>query len=527
MLKRVSTTAIVILTLAFIASLWSSFPTTTLAQEKRHDGSPAENRPDAVFTNPAPITILDQSIANPYPSTITVSGFTGNIPSTPGSVKVTLNGFSHNFPDDVAMVLVGPTGAALLLQDGAGDDPNMANVTYTLSDTGATRLPDTTAWAAGTYKPTSYYAAGTAFPAPGPGTAHAHPGPASGGTATFSSVFGGTNPNGDWKLFVGDFAEFDAGNISGGWTLEILPPVALPSNDAKLDMDADGKTDYVVVRNVGGGASGQARWFTFFHNGGILATDWGIASDQFFSDDYDGDFKDDFAVFRPGAQGVFYIIRSATNTIYVDGFGQTGDDATVVGDYTGDGLADLAVYRSGAAAGEQSVWYYRSLGSQGFTGVPWGINGDFPVPGDYDGDGRHDFVVQRAQGAQGLFWKRLATGATSNEIFGQSTDTTVPGDYDDDGKTDIAVIRDEGGTLVWEFEPSGTAGTTVVRDSWGVAATDIAVPGDYDGDGDTEYAVWRPGSPSVFYIMTVGTRVITSVNWGEANDIPVANFDSH
>src|SRR4051812_34105625 len=75
-------------------------------------------RPETVFTNSTPITINDNTTANPYPSTIAVSGLSGTIPTTPGSVKVTINGFSHTFPDDVAMLLVGPTGAALLIQDG-------------------------------------------------------------------------------------------------------------------------------------------------------------------------------------------------------------------------------------------------------------------------------------------------------------------------------------------------------------------------------------------------------------------------
>src|SRR5437870_4780263 len=69
--------------------------------------------PQTVFTNSSPITINDASTATPYPSTITASGLGTSIPATAGSVKVTLNGFSHTFPDDVGIVLVGPTGAAI------------------------------------------------------------------------------------------------------------------------------------------------------------------------------------------------------------------------------------------------------------------------------------------------------------------------------------------------------------------------------------------------------------------------------
>ena len=179
----------------------------------------------STFSNTAAITIPDVGNASPYPSTVTVAGV-GTIPATPGSVQVTINGFSHTFPDDVGIVLVGPTGAALLLQDGAGDDP-MVDVTYTLSDTGATQLPDTGVWGPGTYKPTAYVEDN--FPAPGPGTTYGNPGPAGGGTATFASIFGGTNANGVWSLYVVDFVAGEAGAIAGGWSLTITTDSGCPT----------------------------------------------------------------------------------------------------------------------------------------------------------------------------------------------------------------------------------------------------------------------------------------------------------
>lgn len=535
MYKSVLVAPSLLAVLVIAVFMGSSLSVTTLAQGRAQAKSVAENaQPQTVFTNPAPITINDAvadgvpNPATPYPSIITVSGIMGSIPVAPGSIKVTLNGFSHTFPDDVAIVLVGPTGAALLLQSGAGDNPNMVGVTYTLSDTGAAALPNLTAWTAGTYKPTAYYT-GDDFPAPGPGTAYAHPGPADANSATFSSVFGGTNPNGDWKLYVTDVVTGDFGNISGGWSLEIIPHT--PVNDAPVDINGDGKTDFVTLRNISGGTSGELTWFTLF-NGGPPSNNvvWGIATDTPIPADFDGDQKDDYAIWRPGTVGKFYIVRSATNTLFVDDFGQTGDDATVVGDYDGDGFDEMAVYRSGATAGANSFWFYRSETSlQGFVSVQWGLNGDFPAPGDYDGDGRYDFVVQRpdSNGVNGRFFVRMAAGLQYSELFGLMDDVVVPGDYDDDGKTDLAVVRIDGANLRWDFEPSGTAGSTVVTDVWGVAATDYITQGDYDGDGRTDYSVWRPGTPGTFYQMTVGTRAITTRTWGEINDFPAANYNEH
>ncbi len=302
-----------------------------------------------------------------------------------------------------------------------------------------------------------------------------------------------------------------------------------PENIAPLDMNGDGKTDYVTLRNVGGGVSGQVRWYTSFQDGfPTSTTDWGIASDQFVPADYDGDGKTDFAVFRPGNQGVFYIVRSATMTMFTEEFGINGDDASVVGDYTGNGRADLAVYRAGATPADPSTWFYRQIGSPpGVQSVVWGQGGDTPAPGDYDGDDKYDFVVQRpdSNGVNGRFWVKTSGGVIYSQWFGLANDSVVPGDYDGDGKTDMAVARNDNGQWRWEFRPSG--GGADVSDTWGVFATDIIAQGDYDGDGTTEYTVWRPGNPGVFYTMTPVTRNIFSRPWGLTGDVPAANFNEH
>ncbi|MFQ3632462.1 hypothetical protein, partial [Roseiflexus sp.] len=54
--------------------------------------------------------------ATPYPSTIEVSGLSSSIVS----VAVRLNRLSHTFPDDLDIVLVGPSGQAIMLMSDAG-----------------------------------------------------------------------------------------------------------------------------------------------------------------------------------------------------------------------------------------------------------------------------------------------------------------------------------------------------------------------------------------------------------------------
>jgi hypothetical protein len=83
-----------------------------------------------------------------------------------------------------------------------------------------------------------------------------------------------------------------------------------------VDFNGDGRSDYCVVRDVGG----QIRWFynTAGTGAATVALDWGLtASDILTPADFDGDGKTDIAVWRQGAPTVarFFILQSATNTV--------------------------------------------------------------------------------------------------------------------------------------------------------------------------------------------------------------------
>lgn len=60
------------------------------------------------FENSSTITINDSisppTVASPYPSQISVQNLSGNITD----VNLKLSGYSHSFPDDVAVLVVGP-----------------------------------------------------------------------------------------------------------------------------------------------------------------------------------------------------------------------------------------------------------------------------------------------------------------------------------------------------------------------------------------------------------------------------------
>jgi hypothetical protein len=317
-----------------------------------------------------------------------------------------------------------------------------------------------------------------------------------------------------------------------------ITTVSTPAGaSAVLDYNGDGRTDYVVVRNTGGGSGGAVTWFINF--AGSLSTAgarWGISTDFFLDGDFDGDGRSDITVFRPSStpsQSNFFILQSATNTARIENFGLNGDDPTVVEDYDGDGKTDVAVYREGLTPDSQSTWFYRgSLNnpSGNITYAPWGKSGDFPVPGDFDGDGRADLVVQRSSGGgQGQFWMLQTTAGFSSIIFGNPTDQILPGDYDGDGKTDLAVARGSGGNLNWWYRRSIDA-AIVGPIAFGLSATDFPTQGDYDGDGRTDIAVWRPNADATqtyFWIRNSSTAAVQTAEWGQQGDYPVANYNSH
>ncbi|MBV6497669.1 MAG: hypothetical protein DYH05_13385 [Acidobacteria bacterium ACB1] len=308
-----------------------------------------------------------------------------------------------------------------------------------------------------------------------------------------------------------------------------------------VDFNGDGKTDYAVIRNTGGGPTDTVTWFECYGTGasqpcsGDAGVDFGVAIDYFTPADFDGDGKSDVAIWReaPAGQAAYYILQSSDSTVRVDVFGQMNDDPSVVADYTGDGKADPAVYRMGINAGDQSYWFYRASSGPNagnIVYVPWGSEGDFPGPGDYDGDGKSDFMVQRGGGPQAVFWMLSNdTGAVSTYYFGTPNDFIIPGDYDGDGKTDLAVRQVSGGNINWYVRKSSAPDDFPYFGTWGVSG-DTIVQGDYDGDGKTDLAVWRQNADptqNFFYVRSSTSGSLIQTEWGQAGDYAVASYNTH
>ena len=174
------------------------------------------------FSNANVITLNDglapPTRATPYPSSITVTGFAGQVLT---KAVVTLYGFTHEFPSDVDILLVGPPGQKTILMANTGGQNkySVTNLTVTFDDDAASTLPINTRLVSGTFKPTDGYAAlgypnlPFDFPSPAPAGNSNSP--------TALSVFKNTDPTGTWNLFVVDDVSGDVGTIAGGWSLSL------------------------------------------------------------------------------------------------------------------------------------------------------------------------------------------------------------------------------------------------------------------------------------------------------------------
>lgn len=169
--------------------------------------------------------------ANPYPSSITVSGLTGTITD----VNVTLlsmntQGDTSNPPqhwaEDNDVMVSSPSGTGvILMSDAGGDNDNsvgpVANVTLLFDEQAANQLPADSHLSGGasnitvTARPVNDSDPNTGD---GPDEWDA-PAPAPGGTAL--SAFNGQNPNGTWRLWITDDVQGATATFAG-WCVDIL-----------------------------------------------------------------------------------------------------------------------------------------------------------------------------------------------------------------------------------------------------------------------------------------------------------------
>lgn len=163
--------------------------------------------------------------ASPYPIVVPVSGQVGRIED----VYVYLHGLAHSYPDDLDILLVAPGGQTIMLaSDVCGGIPTTNTTTWRINDDDPP-LPDEgdcRYWGAGGagvgYGPTDFEP-GEVLPAPAP----------AGPYGTALSVLDGTDPNGDWRVYVSDDRDRGSGFLRDvQLSFDLTGPVAGPPDTA-------------------------------------------------------------------------------------------------------------------------------------------------------------------------------------------------------------------------------------------------------------------------------------------------------
>ena len=188
--------------------------------------------------------------------------------------------------------------------------------------------------------------------------------------------------------FVANLSGLEEQRVQGWGVLGDVPIVT--------DLDGDSVDDPTVFRPSSG------EFWSIRSAEGAIGLSWGLNGDIPVPSDFDGDNRDDLAVWRP-SDGFWWILQSSKNNstapedVLYRQFGLPGD-SPMVGDYTGDGVSDLVVYRpsSGHWFVCPSQTNFDCLNSLQVT--QFGLPGDFPIRGDFDGDGTLDLAVYRPAG---------------------------------------------------------------------------------------------------------------------------------
>ena len=260
---------------------------------------------------------------------------------------------------------------------------------------------------------------------------------------------------------------------------------------------------------------------------------------------------DTIGLFRPDSPtgNNTYFLRN-TNTLgppanTIAGFGNTGDLA-VVGDWDGDGIVTIGVFRPNTPAGTNTFFLRNTnnLGVGDITIESIGQNGDIPIVGDWDGNGTTTVGLLRPDsppGSNTLFlWNSNNSPAGPPDItivgIGATGDRPIAGKWTGSGASSIGLMRSNSPSglntfFIWNTLPTTPPYTPDVTIGGIGAVGDEPLAGDWNGNATVSIGLFRPGAPSgtnTFFLWNSIALTppyvpdVTVAGFGAVGDHPVA-----
>ncbi|MBI4915079.1 MAG: hypothetical protein HY825_04470 [Acidobacteria bacterium] len=191
-------------------------------------------------------------------------------------------------------------------------------------------------------------------------------------------------------------------------------------------------------------------------------------------------------------------------------------DLAVVGDWDGDGIDTVGIYRG-------NTFYLRNSNTAGNADlvVEFGAPGDVPIAGDWDGDGLDTIGVYRPGDAAWFLKNSNAGGAPDLSFtYGLTDETPVVGDWNADGIDTVGIFR--ASDRQWYLHNTNASGDAELVFPYGDPATDVPIVGDWDNDGTDTVGVYRPAQGEWFLKNTnAAGNADLNFTYGILNEKPV------
>ena len=304
------------------------------------------------------------------------------------------------------------------------------------------------------------------------------------------------------------------------------------------DFNGDGRPDVatingtssdvsVFLRQAGGGFAQEA--------GSPISVGVGSGPSGAAVGDYNGDGLADLAVSTFVFGNVSVLLRQPGGGFALEGGAPislgTRISAVAAGDFNSDGRLDLAATEND---GNELVVLLRNGQNTGFTAQPPLPTGLTPVAiavGDYNGDGLPDLATANRNGDSATILLRVPGGTFSSEAAVPAGDDPigiVAADFDANGRADLAVTNAAPGTVSAFLRLPSNAGFAA-EPPISVSASPVGIDAaDFDRDGRPDLAVAaNAGAVEILHRNAGGgfTRDQPIPLAGAVNDVAAADFD--